>query len=132
MKRSLFITAMLALCAQAYAAEPLQLVITTAQGVETAFDAAGLTLSVSSGTLNVTNGTQSATYDLSSLNNMYFVNGSTGLAEAVSVSAAPVDVYSVSGVHMGAYSDAEAAEEALPAGVYVVSDGDNTYKIRVK
>ena len=99
------------------------------------------TLSVSSLSLTITDGQLIAVSDdgteqftLSDLAKMYF----TTEAEATKVQAteaadsSSVEVISLSGVSYGTFSDVEAARKSLPAGMYIVKNGKETFKIAVK
>ena len=134
MKRSLFILAV-ALCSlMAQAADYPYLVFTNTGGTSTVMDVSNLTLAVSGSSLQVANTAGTASFTLTDLANMQFSkDGSTVSALGRVLDAErPVTAFSMTGVSLGTFGDLMETARTLPAGAYVIKQGNNTQTIVLK
>lgn len=115
------------------AAQPLALVFESADGSRISFVAKSLVLTPGDGVLNVSNGETEAEIELPSLAKMYFTGESASVDFAsVDLERDGVEVYDMSGRHVGAFESAASAVASLPGGLYVIKTECATIKIRVK
>ncbi len=106
----------------------------TADGTLTSVDASSLTMTITGGKLMVSNGNENYEFSVADLSKMYFSAEKTGGVDDVLSSAddAPKEVYSVSGVHVGTYTDVATLTSSLQPGMYIVKSNGKTQKIAVK
>lgn len=109
------------------------LVFQTSDNATTAVDLSSLVITVSGGKLVITNTAGTQSFTLTDLSKMFFSTATTGIkgvpTDGVSQTLA---VYDLQGRSMGSFKSVEAARAALRQGVYVVKQGNKTYKIAVK
>ncbi len=115
-----------------YAYEYPYLIIQKNDGNTVDIETASATLEFAGSHLVVAdvNGTQS--YDLTSLNVMYFSTESSSITATELDGVGDVELYSVSGVSCGKFPDIAAAVKALDAGIYLVKGKSRTIKIAVR
>ncbi len=137
--RKLLLSVLLAVSLQAMAEDFGFLTFTKGDGTAQSLAVSDLNITFSAGVATVTNGTETATFNLSELANMYFSAEaiSTGISDVTAETAAgqfagEVSVYAASGVFMGTYSDLDAAQSQLPRGIYIMKSNSITKKIAVK
>lgn len=105
-------------------------------GVAVSLPATGLTMTFADGVVTVTSGSETATFNLSELDKMFFgnekmgtgistVNGDANLGGTVSV-------YSASGVFMGQYDAGIDWQQQLSHGVYIIKGGEKAQKIVIR
>ncbi|MBQ2540102.1 MAG: hypothetical protein II551_00480 [Paludibacteraceae bacterium] len=126
---------MLACAIMAQAGEYAYLVFTNAQGTKTALSVTDLTMTVNGSQLDVTNAEGSVQFTLTDLASMQFsVDGETlpSGVENVLNADAPVMVYAINGMALGAFDNLVQATQQLGAGAYVISNGKNAQTIVVK
>lgn len=109
------------------------LVFQTYGNATTSVDLSSLVITVSGGKLVVTNTAGTQSFTLTDLSKMYFSTATTGI-KGVSTDDAnqTLAVYDLQGRSMGSFKSIEAAKAALRQGVYVIKQGNKTYKIAVK
>ncbi len=109
------------------------LVFQTSGNATTSVDLSSLVITVSDGKLVVTNTAGTQSFTLTDLSKMYFSTETTGI-KGVSADGASqaLSVYDLQGRSMGNFKTIAAARTALRQGVYVVKQGNKTYKIAVK
>ncbi len=109
------------------------LVLQTSDGSSKALSVESLTLTVSDGQLIATNSAGTQTFTLSELSSMRFSESATAVTEIeVETAEETVEVFSLAGVAMGSYDNLQSAEQALPAGIYIVKSNQKTSKIALK
>lgn len=93
-----------------------------------------LLMTFENGMLHVTNGTEAHDLEVKDLSRMFFSETSvTGMEKlASSVDNGPVEVYTVSGIHVGRYADMQHFRQGSAKGVYVVKENGTTVKTVVK
>lgn len=134
MKRSLFIWTA-ALCAiTAQAADYPYLVFTGTGGTTTKLSVSDMTLVVSGSSLQVTNTDGTTSFTLTDLASMQFSqDGSVATAiENVLDADMPVSVFSLNGASLGTFGNLNETARTLPAGAYVIKQGNNTQTIVLK
>ena len=110
------------------------LIFTNTYGTLTAFTVSNLTLTVNGTNLQVTNDAGTVNLILTELAAMQFSTSADSVTalENVLNGDQPVQVFSVSGVSLGAFGSIMEAAKSLHAGAYVIKQGDNTQTIVVK
>lgn len=108
------------------------LVFQTTDGNNTTMSVESLSMTISNGQLVVTNNSETKTFTLTELNKMYFSEDFVGINEIFTTDNGEVDVYSVMGIHIGKFDNANEAVNALNAGVYLLKTKSNTVKISVR
>lgn len=109
------------------------LVFTNTEGTNTAFNVDGLTLRVEGSNLQVTNADGTVNMILTALKSMQFSEDGTLTAlDDVLNADAPVQVFSLSGISLGAYDSMMEAAKKLTPGVYVISNGNVTQTVMIK
>ena len=124
----------MAVCAlMAQAADYPYLVFSNTAGTATALSVTNMTLTVSGNTLTVTNADGTQTFALTELAAMQFSQDGS-VTDLVNVIDADrqVEVYTISGVSMGAFGSLTQAANMLHAGAYVIRQGSNTQTFVVK
>lgn len=106
----------------------------TADGTVTSVDALSLTMTVTDGKLMVSNGNENYEFPVTELSKMYFSTEKTGGVDDVLSQDvdAPKEVYSVSGVHVGTYTDEATLTSSLQPGMYIVKSNGKIQKIAVR
>ncbi len=109
------------------------LVFQTSSGATKAISVESLTLTVSNGELIATNSAGTQTFTLSELSTMSFSEVATAVTEIeASTDSEAVEIFSIAGVALGSYDNLKSAEQALPAGIYIVKSNQKTSKIALK
>ena len=104
------------------------LVFTNTSGSVTVMSATNLTMSVNGSSLQVTNGTENATFLFMELQQMQFSNDPMAIDNVLDANQ-PVQVFTPSGVRIGTFESLMHAAGSLNKGVYVISNGTNTQTI---
>lgn len=93
-----------------------------------------LTMTIANGKLIVGNGAVSHEFSVTNLGKMYFSTEKSGGVDDTEWSDADTvkDVYSISGVFVGSYSDLSTLVGSLQPGMYIVKSNGKTQKIAVK
>ena len=127
--KHLFTLMMMAAAFNINAAEPLSLVLEATDGTQYAVDASGLKMTIADGQLLV--GDKS--FQLTALSKMYFSNKVSSSIEdvAAAMGQSPVTVYNLSGLST-TYPDMNTARASLSTGIYIVTNGVESYKIAVE
>lgn len=116
-------------CSMAMKAENFAyLVFTNTSGSATVLSATNLTMSVSGNSLQVTNGTENATFTLTELQEMQFSNDPTAIDNVLDANQ-PVQVFTPTGVRIGTFESLLKAAGSLEKGVYVITNGKNSQTI---
>lgn len=119
---------MLAVAFTVNAAEPLSLVLETNDGTQYSVDASGLKMTVADGQLLI--GDKS--FSLTSLSKMYFSGKMSDIEDvAKAMAQSPVTVYTLSGQSL-TFPDMTTARANLSKGIYIVTNGVESYKIAVE
>jgi len=112
------------------------LVFTKSDGTQTCVHCDGLTLSVDgNGGLVATNADGSTTLTLSSLSKMVFSTEETvPVEQGISPlqMEGPVDVYSLSGLYKGSFSNVGLMKSTLGRGIYVIQQNGKNTKMMVR
>lgn len=133
----MLIAAMCMLASSAVAASPVSypyFSFQTADGTVTSVDASSHIMTLNEGKLIVSNGSESYEFPVTNLSKMYFSTEKTGGVYDVLSSDADAlkEVYSVSGVYVGTYTDMATLKSSLQPGMYIVKSSGETQKIAVK
>ena len=110
------------------------LTVQQTNGAEQSFTASGLTITFSQGNMVLNENGTSTTVSLSGLSKMYFSDEATGietLGNASSVTDGTV-IYDLQGRKVATSPLLNVSTSQLPKGVYIVKQGDRSYKITVK
>lgn len=149
MKRALTLLCVLVMAYAAGAQTYSYLTIRQSDGTEQSLALSGLKLTFSNGSLQATNGTESATFAIAGLSSMYFATEATGLQAVLAPDAAAtwqggtlsvdapagshVEVYTLSGQRVATYrkatNGAEKLGSRLPQGIYVVRVNGKSLKL---
>lgn len=108
------------------------LIFQTTDGTVRAMAVEAMTISVSGGNLVATNSEETQTFALAELDKMFFSESTTGIEEMFSPDGGEVDVFAVTGAHLGKYASAIEATTHLKTGIYVLKSKSSTIKIVVK
>ena len=127
----LLVTVVCAVMAQA--ADYPYLVFTNTAGTNTALSVSNMTLTVNGSELTVTNAEGTQAFTLTDLAAMQFSqDGSVTAIENVLDGEKSVDVYSVTGVGLGSFSNLHEAAGVLPTGAYVMKQGGKSQTVVVR
>ena len=132
--KKILVLAVTVVCAViAQAADYPYLVFTNTAGTQTALTVSNMTLSVNGSELSVTNAEGTQTFTLTELAAMQFSqDGSVTAIENVLDGEKSVDVYSVTGVGLGSFSNLHEAAAVLPTGAYVIKQGGKSQTVVVR
>lgn len=108
------------------------MIFQTTDGTIHAMAVESLSMEISNGQLVASNNEESKTFTLTDLSRMFFCTDSTGIEEVFSDDAGEVTVFTVMGVFVGKYPNANEAVKALNGGVYLLKTKYNTIKIAVQ
>lgn len=108
------------------------LLFKTADGTIHAMSVESLTMEISGGQLVVTNSEETQTFTLSDLDKMFFYENTTGIDEIFSTESGEVSVFTIMGIYVGKYPDANEALKTLDKGLYILKSKSNTVKIVVQ
>ncbi len=133
MKKILVLAVTVVCAVMAQAADYPYLVFTNTAGTTTALTVSNMTLSVNGSELTVTNTEGTQAFTLTDLAAMQFSkDGSVTAIENVIDGEKAVEVYSVTGVGLGSFSNLYEAAGVLPTGAYVIKQGGKSQTIVVK
>lgn len=130
-------SALLLLAAQTASAELYDypyMAFQTTDGIVKTVSVSSLSLSISNGVLIATSDDGTESFTLSDLSKMYFTSEAvvTKVQNPESTGSSEVEVTSLAGVFCGTFPSVEAARQSLPAGMYIVKNSKETFKIAVK
>ena len=132
MRKIGFILAMLVSTLFAHAGEYAYLVFVNQNNDSTALSVVNMTLSVDANSLTVTNADKTEVFTLTDLSLMQFMtaDGQMALALDNMLNAdAPIDAYTITGIHAGHFNSLREAVRQLSKGCYVITNGKNFQKI---
>jgi hypothetical protein len=89
-------------------------------------------MEISGSQLVVTNSEETQTFTLSDLDKMFFYENTTGIDEIFSTESGEVSVFTIMGIYVGKYPDANEALKTLDKGLYILKTKSNTVKIVVQ
>lgn len=132
-KRGVMLCVVVVLAIAANAGTYKYLEFTNISGTKTVFNVANLTIKVSGNDLQVTNSDGTVDLTLLELASMQFSTTNTSTAVDNILNAdAEIHVSTITGVSLGTYSSLVEACQSLSAGVYVISNGNQSQSIVVK
>lgn len=108
------------------------MIFQTTDGTIHAMAVESLSMEISNGQLVASNNEESKTFTLTDLSRMFFCTDITGIEEVFSDDAGEVTVFTVMGVFVGKYPNANDAVKVLDGGVYLLKTKYNTIKIAVQ
>lgn len=134
MKKVLFVILLAAQTASAELYDYPYMAFQTTDGIVKTVSVSSLSLSVSNGVLIATSDDGTESFTLSDLSKMYFTSEAvvTKVQNLESTGSSEVEVTSLAGVFCGTFPSVEAARQSLPAGMYIVKNSKETFKIAVK
>ncbi len=134
MKKVLFVILLAAQTASAELYDYPYMAFQTTDGIVKTVSVSSLSLSVSNGVLIATSDDGTESFTLSDLSKMYFTSEAvvTKVQNPESTGSSEVEVTSLAGVFCGTFPSVEAARQSLPAGMYIVKNSKETFKIAVK
>ena len=133
MKKIGLLLVAVACAVMAQAADYPYLVFTNTAGTNTALSVSNMTLTVNGSELTVTNAEGTQAFTLTDLAAMQFSqDGSVTAIENVLDGEKSVDVYSVTGVGLGSFSNLHEAAGVLPTGAYVMKQGGKSQTVVVR
>lgn len=129
--------ALLLLLAQTASAEPYDypyMAFQTADGIVKTVSVSSFSLTISNGVLIATSDDGTEQFSLSDLSKMYFTTEAvvTKVQNPETTDSSEVEVTSLAGIPCGTFPSVEAARQSLPAGMYIVKNSKETFKIAVK
>lgn len=109
------------------------LVFQNSDFTETAVSVESLTLIISGSQIIATNNDGSQSFTLSDLNKMEFSTTTTEVSDADAEESDPhVEIYNLTGIHLGGFDNIDSATASLQRGIYIVKGVSETYKIAVR
>lgn len=133
MKKILVLVVAVVCAGIAQAADYPYLVFTNTAGTTTALTVSNMTLSVNGSELTVTNSEGTQAFTLTDLAAMQFSkDGEVTAIENVIDGEKAVDVYSVTGVGLGSFSNLHEAAGVLRTGAYVIKQGGKSQTVVVR
>ena len=133
MKKVLVLVVAVVCAGIAQAADYPYLVFTNTAGTTTSLSVSNMTLTVNGSELSVTNAEGTQVFTLTGLAAMQFSkDGNVTAIENVLDGEKAVDVYSVTGVGLGAFGNLHEATGALPTGAYVIKQGGKSQTIVIR
>jgi len=132
MKRLFLIVFIIVASLSAKAYDYPYLVFQTTDGTVHAMAVESMSISISDGNLIATNNEGTQTFALVDLDKMFFSESTTGVEELFSPDGGEVDVYAVTGAHLGKYANAKEATTHLKSGLYLLKSKSTTIKIVVR
>jgi len=108
------------------------LLFKTADGTIHAMSVESLTMEISGSQLVVTNSEETQTFTITDLDKMFFYENTTGIDEIFSTESGEVSVFTIMGIYVGKYPDANEALKTLDKGLYILKTKSNTVKIAVQ
>lgn len=133
MKKILVLVVAVVCAGIAQAADYPYLVFTNTAGTTTSLSVSNMTLSVNGSELSVTNAEGTQAFTLTEIAAMQFSqDGRVTAIENVLDGEKSVDVYSVTGVGLGSFSNLHEAAGVLPTGAYVLKQGGKAQTVVVR
>lgn len=134
MKKILVLVVAVVCAGIAQAADYPYLVFTNTAGTTTSLSVSNMTLTVNGSELTVTNSEGTQAFTLTDLAAMQFrtESGEWAAVENVLDGEKSVDVYSVTGVGLGSFSNLHEAAGVLPTGAYVIRQGGKSQTVVVR
>ena len=125
---------MMAAVMTAHADDYPYLAFQTADGTVKTVSVTSLTLTFSNGQLVATNGDGAYSFALTDLNKMFFTNEPTAVPSPLLQEGAgeAVEVFSMTGVSLGAFTSLTIARQQLAGGIYVVKTGSEVRKMLIQ
>jgi glucose uptake protein GlcU len=108
------------------------LLFQTTDGTIHAMSVESLTMEISGSQLMVTNSEEAQTFTITDLSRMFFCEDTTGIDEIFSTDSGEVTVYTIMGIYVGKYPDANEALKLLDKGHYILKTKSNKVKIAVQ
>lgn len=108
------------------------LLFQTTDGTIHAMSVESLTMEISGSQLMVTNSEEAQTFTITDLSRMFFCEDTTGIDEIFSTDSGEVSVFTIMGIYVGKYPDANEALKTLDKGLYILKTKSNTVKIAVQ
>lgn len=108
------------------------MIFQTTDGTIHAMAVESLNMEINNGQLVATNNEETQTFTLTDLNRMFFCDDTTGIDEVFSDDAGEVSVFTIMGIYVGKYPDANEALKLLDKGLYILKTKSNTVKIAVQ
>jgi len=110
------------------------LVVTSADGTQTALGSDGLKLSFADGQMTAASSTDNKSFTLTSLASMQFAEtaSTTAIDSSMTADGLPMEAYTLSGMFVGTFHSMSALQSQLRSGVYVVKQNNKSSKIIVK
>ena len=108
------------------------LLFQTTDGTIHAMSVESLTMEISGSQLVVTNSEETQTFTITDLDKMFFYENTTGIDEIFSTESGEVSVFTIMGIYVGKYPDANEALKTLDKGLYILKTKSNTVKIAVQ
>ena len=133
MKKIILMLAFVASFVTANASDYKFLTVQQSNGTEQSFTASGLTITFSSGNMVINENGTSTTISLAGLSKMYFSDESTGIKNLTNEGEESVEVFDLQGRRLPSLQGGAGGKfSQLPKGVYIVKQGDRSFKITVK
>ena len=133
MKKVLVLVVAVVCAGIAQAADYPYLVFTNTAGTTTSLSVSNMTLTVNGSELSVTNAEGTQVFTLTGLAAMQFSkDGNVTAIENVLEGEKAVEVYSVTGVGLGAFGSLYEAAGVLPTGAYVIKQGGKSQTIVIR
>lgn len=109
------------------------LTFTKSDGTASSINISNLKLSVSGSNIIATNGSETLTLTLADLAKMAFTESSTAISAVTTDSTnESVEVFSITGAHIGTFANADEARGQLKTGVYILKSKSLTSKLSVR
>lgn len=126
-------TLLLLLCSFTIAAQEAafsHMEIRDKSGKQYFLSADGLRLSVNDGNLTATDTQNTITLPIADLSTMAFCSDPAGVEDIAADTDTPVDAYTVTGLHIGRFSNIEAARSGIAVpGLYIMKTSGSTTKM---
>ena len=133
--RKMIVMVLLIGAGMAQAGEYAYLVFTNTEGTKTALSVTDLTMTVNGAQLDVTNAEGTVQFTLTDLAAMQFSVDGESLPQGVDnvlIAEAPVTVYAINGMSLGAFSSMLQAVQQVGRGTYVIVQSGKSQKLVVR
>lgn len=131
MKKILLLTAFAILSVGAEAAQYDYLTFQQTDGTMTSVASVGTTITFGDGNAKITNGENTTTLSLSSLDKMYFAVTS-GVIDVNAPTEGQIVAYDLTGKEVGTFRNMDELRSKLTKGVYIIKVNGKTKKIAIK
>lgn len=92
-----------------------------------------LSMTFSGGRLSVSNGTETYELTVADLNKMYFSTEKiSGVSDVIAGDDGALQVFTLTGINLGLYENAEALYNSVQPGIYIVKTDSKTQKLVVR